>query len=178
MAEDFAVAESDLALCKSGHFWVVRHHDDGVAVAVQVFEQLGDDLLIGCVEVAGWFVSEQDRRIIDEGAGDADALLFAAGEFAGQVVGAMAEANFFECATGFGFVGHGVEVLREHDVFDGGEIRDEVKLLEDEADLVGAEAVELGGRHLGYVHVVDLQLARSWAVEAADEIDESALAGT
>ena len=54
-------------------------------------------------------------------------------------------------------VGHGVEVLGEHDVLYGREVGDEVELLEDEADLVGAEAVELGGGHGGYVDVVDFE---------------------
>ena len=70
-----------------------------------------------------------------------------------------------------------MEVLGEHDVFKRGEIGDQVELLEDEADLVGAEAVEFGGGHGGDVDVVDLELAGGGAVETADEIDEGALAG-
>ena len=60
-----------------------------------------------------------------------------------------------ERGAGFGLVGHGVEVLRQHDVFKRRQVWDQVELLEDEADLVGAEAVELGGGHGGHVHAVD-----------------------
>ncbi len=59
----------------------------------------------------------------------------------------------------------------------GRQVRDEVELLEDEADLVGAEAVELGGAHGGDVDVVDFEFAGGGAVEAADQVDEGALAG-
>ncbi len=85
--------------------------------------------------------------------------------------------TFSRAAVASILVGHGVEVLGEHDVFEGGEVRDQVELLEDEADLVGAEAVELGRGHGGYVDVVDLEFAGGGAVEAADEIDEGAFAG-
>ena len=40
------------------------------------------------VEISGGFVGKQDRGDVGEGAGDGDALLFAAGEFAGEVGGA------------------------------------------------------------------------------------------
>ena len=85
MAEDLAVAERDLALGERGHLGIVSDHDDGVALAMQVLQQFGDDLLVGGVEVAGGLVGEEDGWVVDEGAGDADALLFAAGELAGQV---------------------------------------------------------------------------------------------
>ena len=45
---------------------------------VQVPQQVGDDLLVGLVEVAGGLVRQQNRRVVDQRACDADALLFAA----------------------------------------------------------------------------------------------------
>src|ERR1019366_4003720 len=69
---------------------------------------------------------------------------------------AVFEADAVEGFEGFLFVGHAVEVLGEHDVLDGGEIRDHVELLEDEADGFGADG----------------------AVEASDEIDHGSLART
>ena len=44
------------------------------------------------VEVAGGLVGEQQARGIGDGAGDGDALLLAAGEFAGAMIEALAEA--------------------------------------------------------------------------------------
>jgi hypothetical protein len=40
-------------------------------------------------------------------------------------------------------IGHAVEVLRQHDVLDGGQKRNEVKLLEDESNLFCADAVQV-----------------------------------
>jgi len=93
------------------------------------------------------------------------------------VAGAVSEADAFESFERFLFVGHAVEVLREHDVLDRGEIRDHVELLEDEADGFGADMVEVGGAEVGDVLPVKPDFAAGGAVEASDEIDHGALAG-
>ena len=60
---------------------IVRDHDDGLAVlAVERLEQAEDFVAGLAVEIAGRLVAEQQRRIGDDGARDADALLFAAGK--------------------------------------------------------------------------------------------------
>ena len=88
MTENLAMAQRNLALSERGHLGVVGDHDDGVALGVQVLEQFGDDRLVGGVEVAGRLVGQKNRWVIDEGAGDADTLLLAAGEFTGQMIDA------------------------------------------------------------------------------------------
>ena len=93
------------------------------------------------------------------------------------MLGAVGEADAGECGAGLGGVGHGMKVLGEHDVFERGEVGDEVELLEDEADLFGAEVIEGGGAHGAGVGAVDAELAAGGLVEAAEEIDEGAFAG-
>ena len=53
------------------------------------------------------------------------------------------------------FVGDAVKILRQHDVFDGGEIRDEMELLKYEADFFGAIADELIFGELGEIDAID-----------------------
>jgi hypothetical protein len=82
--------------------------------------------------------------MIDEGAGDGDALLFAAREFSGEVVEAVAETDFSEQAGG-GFAGlaaadHGGQA----DIFEGGEFREEEIILEDVASVPVPESGEVG----------------------------------
>ena len=117
MTEDLAVTESDLALSERGHFGVVGDHNDGMTLAVKVAKKLGDDGLVGSVKVASGFVSKEDRWVVDQGARDADALLFAARQFAGQMVNAVSKANSFQRSSCLGFVGHRMKVLREHYIF-------------------------------------------------------------
>ena len=177
VAEDLAVVEGDAAAGETRHLGIVGDHDDGVARGVEALEEIDDDALVGGVEVSGGLVGEEDGRVVDQGTGDADALLLSSAELAGEVAGAGAEADAIEGCPGFALVGHGVEVLGEHDVFYRGEVGDEVELLEDEADLVGAEAVELGGAHGGDIDAVDPELSGGGAVEAAEEVDEGGFAG-
>src|SRR5262249_9196297 len=73
---------------------VVRHHDDGLLVfAVEGLQQI-EDLVAGlAIEVAGRLVAEQQRRVGDDRARDADTLFLAAGELARVVVHPFAETD-------------------------------------------------------------------------------------
>ena len=57
----------------------MRHHDDGAVLRVQFGEDAQHGLFVFGVEVAGGLVGKEDFRFVDERAGDADALLLAAG---------------------------------------------------------------------------------------------------
>jgi hypothetical protein len=132
------------------------------------------------VEVAGGFVGEEDGGIDGEGAGDGDALAFAAGEFVGEVVGSFGEANeveeFVGAVAGFAAV-PATEVEGEGDVFFAGEGGEEVKELEDEADFVAADAGEVVIGEPGEADAVDGDMAGGGGVESADEVEEGGLAG-
>ena len=78
-----------------------------------------------------------------ERARDAHPLLLAAGELRWQVVRAVFQSHAFQGVKRFLLVGHAVEVLRQHDVFERGEVGNQVKLLEDEADLFRPDAIQL-----------------------------------
>ena len=59
--------------------------------------QYGHDLFAGlAVQVPCRLVGEQDSRLLDQRSGDAYALLLAAGELGGLVVGAVAESDAVE----------------------------------------------------------------------------------
>jgi hypothetical protein len=91
---ELALVEMHRADGARGGVRIVRDHDDGLAVlAVERLEQV-EDLVAGlAVEVAGRLVAEQERGIGDDAPGDADALLFAAGEGARVVLCAVREAH-------------------------------------------------------------------------------------
>ena len=77
-----------------GRARIVRHHDDGLAVlAVERLQQV-EDLVAGlAIEVARRLVAQQQRRIGDDRAGDADALLLAARQLTRIVLRAIGEAD-------------------------------------------------------------------------------------
>src|SRR5699024_3607658 len=95
------------------------------------------------IEVAGGFVGEEEVGVGDDGAGDGDALFLAAGELAGEVVEAVAQAHEVEGGRGvFAAAGAGEagEFEGQFDVLQGGQHGDEVERLEDEAQVVVAPA--------------------------------------
>src|SRR5688572_5199946 len=86
-----AVAELDLAPCVIGDVGLMGHQEDRVARLMQLVEQV-HDLPGGVrVEVAGGLVGEQERRLVDQGAGDGYALTLAAGELVRVVMHALPE---------------------------------------------------------------------------------------
>jgi hypothetical protein len=174
------VLQPDLAAGAGGDGGGVGHEDEGVAALVEVAEDRHDHGLVDGVEVAGGLVGEDQRRLVDQGAGDGDALLLAARELARQVVEALAQPDAAQGLFGFTTVGHAVDVLGQHDVLQRGEIRDQVELLEDEADGALAVAGQLAGRHAGgtaEVHTADPHPARARTVEAGEDVEKRGLAG-
>jgi len=152
----------------------VSDHDDGHAeLRLQFAEKREDSFAGGGVEIAGGLVGEKNFRAIDEGAGDGDALLFAAGKFGGAVAEAMGEANALEgfadaCGT-FGAIDFG-EAKRKLDIFFESHARQKVEGLEDHADGVRAVAGKIERVEGGDVLPVRVDGAGSGAVETGDEI--------
>ena len=56
----------------------VSHQDDGVPFVVQPLEQ-GHNFNTGCgIEIAGWFIGQQNRGVIHQRAGNRNALALTA----------------------------------------------------------------------------------------------------
>ena len=73
-----AVSKDDRALCNFRNLRVMGDDYKCGTVHMQFAEQFHNDLFIGLVQVAGRFIGEDDLRIVDQGARDADSLLLAA----------------------------------------------------------------------------------------------------
>ena len=73
----------------------MRDHNER-AVASVLVEELDDLFAVGMIQSSGGLVGEDDFGLIDQGAGDADALAFAAGEFVGEAVEFFFESEFGE----------------------------------------------------------------------------------
>ena len=82
-------------------FGAVGYDDDGVAGFVVVGEASEDNAGVVWVEVAGGLICEHDMGLVEHGAGDGCALLFAGAELCGVVAAAWGQAQFvhkFGCA--------------------------------------------------------------------------------
>ncbi len=80
--DNAAVGEFKDAPGMRRHLGIMRGNDQrGLLFGVQVFKQFDDFTARVRIQVAGRFVGQDQFRFVDEGAGDGDALLFAAGKF-------------------------------------------------------------------------------------------------
>src|ERR1700693_2324083 len=89
----------------------------------------------------------------------------------------ITEANAAQSVLGLLLIGDAVEILREHDVFQRGQIWNEMKLLEDETYFFRAIANQLTFGALGEIDIIDDDAAGSESVQPAENIDQSGFAG-
>ena len=168
--------EEDFALSVGGEVGVVGDDDESRALPVEAMEDVEDELLVGLVEIPGGFVGQDDLRMVDEGAGDAHALLLTAGQLRGQVVGSVPQTHVLQGLHGLLLVRHRMVVLRHHDILDGCQMRDKVELLEDQADDILADVGELGRVEAPELAPVKGDGALGGRVHAADDVHQRRLA--
>ena len=106
---DATIDELDLAIGGGGNRLAVGDEKDGgFLFASEAGDEFDDGVTGGGVEIAGGFVGEKNRRLVDEGAGDGGALKLSAGELVGAVVGAIGELDGGEEVAGAG-TGEGID---------------------------------------------------------------------
>src|SRR5262245_42390608 len=132
--------EDHVAAGVDGDVRLVRDEDDGLALVVQALEDAHDLLRGAGIQVAGRLVGQDQLRVVDERAGDRDALLLSARELARVVVPAVREADDLEAphrllAPPIGAMAVGRVDQRQLDVVERGGPREQIERLEDEANL-------------------------------------------
>ena len=174
-----AVHEDDAVGDLTGEAHLVGDDEHGHAAYGQLLhhvEHLFDHL---GVEGGGGLVEEHDFGLHGERAGDGDALLLAAGELAGVLVGLFGDADAVEQAHGRLLrllLLHLAHVdRREGDVLDHGQMGEEVELLEDHAGF-GADLLDVA--HVaGQWDAVDDDFAGLVLFKTVDAADKGGFAG-
>lgn len=95
---------------------IMRDDDQGVPLGVQLAENIQHDFFVRRVQVAGRLVSQNDLGLVDERAGDTDALLLTSLKLCRQMMQASTQPYRFQCEARFGFIGHAVEILRQDSI--------------------------------------------------------------
>ena len=124
-----------------GDLGIVGDEDQGGAgLAIAREEEFKDLLAVDGIEVAGGLVGHDDGRFHDEGAGQGDALLFAAGELNRIMIDAVSQSDLIEQLAGGGdTVAFQIQLKGQQDVFKRGERGDELIGLEDKTKLLAAD---------------------------------------
>ena len=77
----------------------MRHHDNGLTLADKILEQLKDRGSSSRVEVSCGLVCDEDGRLADDRAGDADPLLLAHRQLQGKRALLAQQPHLIECGT-------------------------------------------------------------------------------
>jgi hypothetical protein len=174
-----AVLEHDAAARPVGDVGLVGDEDHRHALRIQLGEQ-PHDLFRGLrIERPRGFVGEDELRLVHQGAGDGHALLLAAGEFGRGVLGTLGEAHACEARLGarmaFGRLHPGID-HRQFDVLERARARQQVELLEHEADAAVADRRErIAGQALDRLARQTVGAAGG-LIEAAEDVHQRALA--
>ena len=105
----------------------------GAVLAGQTEKEV-DDLAAGLrVEVSGGFIGKKHGGAVGQRARDGHALLFATGEFRGQMAGAGSEADFVEQLRGALAFVFASDQRRERDILEGGQLGQQHVALENKA---------------------------------------------
>src|SRR5438034_664070 len=176
--DDAAVAQRDPPVGVRGECRVVRdEHERAAPLAVECEEELDDRGTRRRVEVARRLVGEQQRRCPRDRARQRHALLLTARELHGIVMTALAESDLVQQGErARAHVRRTGELEGDRDVLGGGERRDQVVRLEDEADAVAPEPRERVFAEPRQAHAIDRNRTARRCIEAGDEPEQRRLA--
>jgi hypothetical protein len=98
---DATVDEGDPAIGGSGNFFAVGDENDGgFFFSGELGDEIDDHGAGRGVEIAGGFVGEKDRGLVDEGTGEGGSLELSTGQLVGAMVGAVGELDGFKEIVG------------------------------------------------------------------------------
>ena len=98
---DATVDEDDPAIGGSGNFFTVGdENDSGFFFSGELGDEIDDHGAGGGVEIAGGFVGEKDRGLVDESTSEGGSLELSTGQLVGAMVGAVGELDGFKEIVG------------------------------------------------------------------------------
>ena len=162
---------------EGGGLGVVRDQDDRPAVVGDLAQQPEHLVSRFLVEVAGRLVGEDQARVVDQGAGDREPLLLAAGQHTGQPCGGVGHPEAFDHRPGTGLGAGAVprQARREQHVLGAGQLGQQVEELEHEPDQPPAHVDQLLLAAAVDAHAVQLDLAGIGPVEPAQHVQQRRL---
>ena len=179
IADDEAVVQlDDAGGIAAGKLRIVRDHDDQ-PLAGDLFDEF-HDLHAGLgIERARGLVGEQNFGVVDQGAGDGDALHLPARELIGPFVEFLAQPHALERLGGAPFalfLRYARKGERQLDIAQHRLVRDEVVRLEHKADAVVAVGVPVAVFEVLGGDALDDEVAVRVVVQPADDVQKRGLA--
>jgi hypothetical protein len=180
VAFDGAVSHLDYSGSHAGESHVVSDHNGTDSVfdgeGPEEAEYLATVLL---VEVAGWFVGEDETGLVGQRPSEGDPLLLPTAEpRRAMVVAIRTDANAIQKRTGAA-LGLGAPTTSElhggHHVFEGGKVGQQITRLKDETDVAKTEVGEVAKAALAIL-ALNQDAPGSWRLETTKDAEQSGLA--
>ncbi len=142
------------------------------------FEYRHDLLRVFGIQIAGRLVGQQDGRAIHDGAGDAQSLLFAAGQRDGIGFFALEQPYFVECGAhplvAFAVI-EAADLQRQQHVVERVAVEQQLVILKDDAEVAAQVRQRAAFEHTD-VLMVDQHAAVVGSFDRGDEFEQGALA--
>ena len=157
------------------------HEDDGVSLFVELLEQNQHLERCARIEVTGSLVGQQHGRLVDQGAGNSYTLHLSTRHLVRLVVQTVAQTYGLQGLDGCTATLTGIVLVIIHQrklyVLYGGGLRQQVVVLEHEANLLIPQVGTLGLRHGAHGDAVEEVLATRGGVQTAQLVQQRRLAG-
>ena len=181
-AEQTAVHDVEGVVSLVGNAGVVSGHDQGAAALGAELKEKVQDFSSGFgIEVAGGFIGNQQRGMIDEGARNGDPLLFTAGKLRGTMFYSFFQPDPAEQLFGFAdrfTVGTARDPGRHGDVFQSVKFGQKVIGLENETDLTITDLSQFAVGKLICAFAVEDDIALIGCIQSGQQIQQGGFAGT
>src|SRR5437879_8705486 len=178
---DTPIADLDAAPGDRGDVRVMGHDHHGTPLRVQRPKHVETPVGSCTVQLTRGLVSQHNARAVGNRACDGDALTLPAGELRRSKQQSVAQTNRLQDAAGalvtLDSAGAG-GLERQHDVFDCGQVIQQMETLEHEAKRAQANARPVGVAQRPDVLAIEAHRAFARRIEQADQLQERALART
>ena len=176
-----AVAQVDHPVGDGGRGGIVGDQEyRHTALPVQPAQESQDPRARLGVQVARGFVGQDDGRVVHQCPGDSHALLLSPRKLCRVVIQPVAQAHLFQQSAGLGF-SLPARDTSEHEgqggVLQGGQARQQVEGLEDEADAPTAVVRQFGLPGRPQLDPVHPYLAARGPLQSAHQMEQGRLAG-
>ena len=179
VAFDSTVTETDGAMSVGGNIVIMGDEDEGFALLVELIEEAQDLGTRGRIEIARGFVGQDHQRVVDEGAGDGDALLLTTGKLEGFVVEAVLQSDEegqARCDFATVLFRPVLVVERDLNILKDCQLLDEIIGLKNKPEPSAANGRESIVVHARDVFASQEIIPRSRAIEAAEQIEHGGFA--
>jgi hypothetical protein len=173
-----AVAKINARMGNGSGFGAVCGHENGGTEAVGSFaNEAEDQFTAGGIEIASGFIGDEEFGGLDDGAGDGYTLHLAAGDLMRVDSGFIGEADPLEALhRDVRCVGRAGKQQGQLNIFENGEVGEELEKLKNEADRFAAKCGQVGFAEARGGASIDEDLAGGGEVHGAGQVEERAFA--